>query len=565
MTVRVRGIGAAPGVAVGRAVVWLEQRLEAGARPGAGPETELARLAAAVQMSREQLRDLAAGLALAAGEKEAQIFRIHLLLLDDPMLAGAAKQAIEREGLSAEQAVARTTRQLVAQFQALRDNYLRQRAADVEDIGRRLLANLAGEGPRPASGIVVARNLTPSEAALLAAQNALAVVTEEGGPTGHMAILARALRLPAVVGAQGALAQVRDGDLLAVDGTSGEVIVDPDDATVVACCRRIEEQRVLHARVQALRDLPAVTPDGFRITLAANIATPAEVDAALEAGAEAVGVFRTEYLFVNRAEPPSEDEQYEAYRDVLSRMAPRRVIVRTMDLGGDKQAAVWDGAPEPNPALGLRGIRFALAREPLFRSQLRALVRASDAGNLAVMLPMIADLAEVRRARRLLGAIQEELGVAAPVSLGVMVETPAAALLATELAAETDFLSIGTNDLTQYVLAADRLNPAMAGLYDPYHPAVLRLMRAVAEAAGRQGKWAGVCGEMGADPLAAPLFVGMGMAELSMVPAAIPAVKDAIRRVRRSDAEALVEETLAHPSAGEIRDCLARFARERMT
>ena len=565
MTVRVRGIGAAPGVAVGRAVVWREQGLEAGTGPGAGPQAELERLAAAVQMSREQLRDLAAGLALAAGEKEAQIFRIHLLLLDDPMLAGAAKQAIEREGLSAEQAVARTAGQLVAQFQALRDNYLRQRAADVEDIGRRLLANLAGEGPRPASGIVVARNLTPSEAALLAAQNALAVVTEEGGPTGHMAILARALRLPAVVGAQGALAQVRDGDLLAVDGTSGEVIVDPDDATVVACCRRMGEQRVLHARLHALKDLPAVTPDGFRITLAANIATPAEVDAALEAGAEAVGVFRTEYLFVNRAEPPSEDEQYEAYRDVLSRMAPRRVIVRTMDLGGDKQAAVWDGAPEPNPALGLRGIRFALAREPLFRSQLRALVRASDAGNLAVMLPMIADLAEVRRARRLLGAIQEELGVAAPVSLGVMVETPAAALLAAELAAETDFLSIGTNDLTQYVLAADRLNPAMAGLYDPYHPAVLRLMRAVAEAAGRQGKWAGVCGEMGADPLAAPLFVGMGMAELSMVPAAIPAVKDAIRRVRRSDAEALVEETLAHPSAAEIRDCLARFARERMT
>jgi phosphotransferase system enzyme I (PtsI) len=559
-----QGIGAAPGIAVGRAVVWREQRLEAGTGPGAGPQAELARLAAALQTSREQLRDLAAGLATAAGEKEAQIFRIHLLLLDDPMLAGAVKQAIEREGLSAEQAVARTAGQLVAQFQALKDNYLRQRASDVEDIGRRLLANLAGEGPRPASGIIVARNLTPSEAALLAAQNALAVVTEEGGPAGHMAILARALHLPAVVGAHAALAQVRDGDLLAVDGTTGEVIVDPDDATVAACRRRMEEQRVLDARLDALKALPAITPDGFRIALAANIATPAEVDAALEAGAEAVGVFRTEYLFVNRAAAPSEDEQYEAYRDVLSRMAPRRVIVRTMDLGGDKQAAVWDGAPEPNPALGLRGIRFALAREPLFRSQLRALIRASGAGNLAVMLPMIADLAEVRRARRLLGAIQEELGITAPVSLGVMVETPAAALLAAELAAETDFLSIGTNDLTQYVLAADRLNPAVASLYDPFHPAVLRLMQAVAQAAGRQGKWAGVCGEMGADPLAAPLFIGMGMAELSMVPAAIPAVKDAIRRVRKSDAETLLEQALAQASAAEVRDCLARFGRERM-
>ncbi len=565
MMVRLQGIGAAPGVAMGPAAHWRERHSETGARSGAGPEAELARLAAAVEASREQLRELAARVAAAAGESEARIFHVHRLLLDDPLLIGAVKAAIEREGLSAERAVARVSSQLVAQFQGLTDATLRERAADVEDLGRRLLANLAGEGPRSASGIVVARMLTPSEVSLLAGQGAQAVVTEEGGPAGHMAILARALRLPAVVGAHGALAAVCEGDLLVVDGASGEVIVRPDEEAAAAFRGRLAEQHLAHARLTGLRNLPAVTLDGFRIELAANIATPAEVDGALEAGAESVGVFRTEYLYVNRAEPPSEGEQFEAYRGVLARMAPRRVIIRTIDLGGDKPAAGWDLAAEPNPALGLRGIRFALAREPLFRTQLRALVRASSAGNLAVMLPMIADLAEVRRARRMLDAVREELGVSAPVSLGVMVETPAAALLASELAAETDFLSIGTNDLTQYVLAADRMNPAVAELYDPFHPAVLRLLRAVSEAARRHGKWAGVCGEMGGDPLAAPLLVGLAMAELSMAPAAIPAVKDAIRRTRKSDAEALAAEALALASAAGVRERLARFARERMS
>jgi phosphotransferase system enzyme I (PtsI) len=565
MMVRLEGIGAAPGVAVGPAAVWRERPSGMAARAGAGPEAERARLAAAVETSREQLRELAERIAAAAGESEARIFQVHSLLLDDPLLTGAAREAIDRGGLSAEQAVARVSAELVAQFQALKDATLRDRAADVEDLGRRLLANLAGEGPRSASGIVVARMLTPSEVSLLAAQGAQGVVTEEGGAAGHMAILARALGLPAVVAVQGALAAVCEGDLLVVDGASGEVIVRPDSDTAEACRRRTARQRFAQARLSELRALPAVTPDGFRMEMAANIAQPAEVDAALEAGAEAVGVFRTEYLFVNRAEPPSEDEQYEAYREVLARMAPRRVIIRTIDLGGDKPAAGWDLPPEPNPALGLRGIRFALARAPLFRTQLRALVRAAGAGHLAVMLPMIAGLEEVRRARRLLEAVREELGTAAPVSLGVMVETPAAALLAAELAAEADFLSIGTNDLTQYVLAADRTNPAVADLYDPFHPAVLRLMRMVSDAARRHGKWAGVCGEMGGDPLAAPLLVGLGMAELSMIPAAIPAVKHVIRRALRSDAEALAAEALALTSAAEVRDRLTRFARERLS
>ena len=531
-----RGIGAAPGLAAGRAVVWQDQGLAAGERSGAGAAVELARLEAAVQASREQLHALIAGLAVA----EVSIFRVHLLLLGDPMLIDAVKGAIERDGVSAAHAVACATSDLVAQFRALGDSYLRDRAADVEDLGRRLLANLTGAPRRAASGIVVARNLTPSDIGLLAEQKALGLVTEEGGPTGHMAILARALGLPAVVGACGVLASICEGDLLAIDGASGEVIVKPDELTLAAFNRRLKEQQAVHAHWGERRHHPAVTRDGYRVEIAANIGGPAEVEAALEAGAEAIGVFRTEYLFVNRAEPPSEDEQYEAYRLVLAGMGARRVIIRTMDIGGDKPAAGWDFPAEPNPALGMRGIRFALARPALFRCQLRALVRASDTGNLALMLPMVTSLAEVRQARAHLEAVQEELGVAAPIPLGVMVETPAAAVLAAELAAEADFLSLGTNDLTQYVLAVDRLNSSVAALYQPMHPAVLRLMRTACDAAVRAGKWAGVCGEMAADPEATPLLIAMGIAELSMAPAAIPAVKDAVRQVCKSEAEALL-------------------------
>ena len=533
---KIAGIGAAPGLAAGRAVVWQDQAVAAAERTGAGAVVERARLEAAVQASREQLQALIAALAVA----EARIFQVHLLLLEDPMLMDAVKAAIDGGGVSAAHAVACATSDLVAQFRALSDGYLRERAADVEDLGRRLLANLTGGPRRAASGIVVARSLTPSDIGLLAEQKALGLVTEEGGRTAHMAILARALNLPAVVGAGGVLARIREGDLVAVDGASGEVIVNPDECTLAAFNRRQEEQQSFEVRFAERKHLPAVTRDGVRVEVAANIGTPEEVEAALEAGAEGIGVFRTEYLFTGRAAPPAEDEQFEAYRSVLARMAPRQVIIRTIDLGGDKPAAGWDFPAEPNPALGMRGIRFALARPALFRTQLRALVRSAGAGNLALMLPMVSSVAEVRQARVLLQAVQEELGMHDAIPLGVMVETPAAAVLAEELAAETDFLSIGTNDLTQYVLAVDRVNSAVAGLYDPFHPAVLRLMRSAAEAAQRAGKWAGVCGEMAADPQAAPLLIAMGITELSMAPSAIPGVKDAIRRTSKRDAEALL-------------------------
>ncbi len=400
-------------------------------------------------------------------------------------------------------------------------------------MGQRLIGNLSGSSKiapeAPGPGILVARNVTPSDTALLDCGQTLAIVTEEGGSAGHAAILARALNLVAVAGVKDVLSHVRDGDWLVVDGATGELLVDPDEETLGRWRRRMDEERLERERLASLRELPAVTPDGFRIVLEANIADPGEAGQALAAGAEGVGVFRTEYLFVNRRTPPSEEEQFEAYREVLSKMAPRRVVVRTMDIGGDKEVACWRLPEEPNPALGMRGIRLSFARIEDFRCQLRALVRAADAGNLAILLPMITGVEEVRRARALIHEIHGE-----SIPLGIMIETPAAALLAGELAQEADFFSIGTNDLIQYVLAADRMSQFAGSLYQPFHPAVLRLMNYVALVARQSGKRVAVCGEMAADPLATPLFIAMEMDELSMSPAAIPAIKDAIRGYHQS-------------------------------
>jgi phosphotransferase system enzyme I (PtsI) len=572
MTTHFKGIGAAPGIAIGKAILWRREEPAAEGAPALGPEAELARLGPALKETRRQLRDLARTVAAQAGDKEARIFQAHLLLIDDPLLMREIKDNMEQERLRAEEAVNRAVVRLAGKFEALPDNYLRERAADIRDVGQRLVSNLSrGSSAAPGgpeSGILVARNLTPSEIALLDRGKILAVVTEEGGGTGHAAILARALNLVAVTGVKDILSAVRGGDWLVVDGATGELIVRPDEETLELSRQQGREERLGRERLASLRDLAAVTPDGFRTVLEANIAAPSEAGQALAAGAEGIGLFRTEYLFVNRMTPPSEEEQFEAYREVLSKMAPRRVVIRTMDIGGDKGIACWDLPQEPNPALGMRGIRLSLEREGDFRCQLRALMRAAAAGNLAILLPMIADIGEVRRTRQLLDQIRDEIAGAGrrapgPIPLGIMIETPAAAILVGDLAQEADFFSIGTNDLIQYLLAADRTSESAVSLYQPFHPAVLRLMSYVALVARQSGKRVAVCGEMAADPLAAPLFVGMEMDELSMNPAAIPAVKDAIRRTTRTAAAALLNEALRLGAAAEAVELLRSFREER--
>jgi phosphoenolpyruvate-protein phosphotransferase len=570
-----KGTGASAGIAAGRVVVRPAEAAPPAEPPPGDRQQEAARFTAALTESRRQLTEIAQAVRRQAGEREAQIFAAHLAMLDDPLLAGAIRAYIERDGLAAGQAVERAVAELAARFLALPDALLRARADDIRDLGARLLRNLRGQADAaPVAGhgagaILCAEDTTPSEIASLDTEQELGVVTERGAVNSHAAILARALGIPLVIGVQDACHRLRAGALVIVDGASGEVLVEPDQEALARYAGRRQTPAAA-----AGDDSPAVTLDGFRVELAANIGSVKEAAAALAAGAEAVGVLRTEFLFLDRTTPPSEEEQFQAYAAVLRALAPRRVVIRTADIGGDKEAA-YLALPSPqselrtphstfrtgeNPALGLRGIRLSLRQEAMFRTQLRALLRAAPFGNLAILLPMVCDVSEVRRARELIAHVHAELQRSdlGPIGLGVMVETPAAAVLAAELAEQADFLSIGTNDLTQYVLAADRTDPAVAEWYQPLHPAVLRLVAATVEAANRAGKWAAICGEVAADPLAAPLFVGMGVRELSMAPASIPAVKQAIRRLRKADAASLLSEALKSKEAAEVVELLSR-------
>jgi len=571
-----KGTGASAGIAAGRVVVRAADAAPPAEPPPGDRQQEAARFAAALADSKRQVTEIAQAVRRQAGEREAQIFAAHLAMLEDPLLAGAIRAYIEREGLAAGQAVERAVAELAARFLALPDALLRSRADDIRDLGARLLRNLRGRADAAhaaghgAGAILCAQDTTPSEIASLDREQELGVVTERGAVNSHAAILARALGIPLVIGVQDACHRLRAGEMVIVDGASGEVLVEPDQETLA---RYAGWRQTCTAA--AGDDSPAVTLDGFRVELAANIGSVKEAAAALAAGAEAVGVLRTEFLFLDRTAPPSEEEQFQAYAAVLRALAPRRVVIRTADIGGDKEAA-WLALPSPqcelrtphstfrtgeNPALGLRGIRLSLRLEEMFRTQLRALLRAAPFGNLAILLPMVCDVSEVRRARELIARVHAELQRSGlgPIGLGVMVETPAAAVLAAELAEQADFLSIGTNDLTQYVLAADRTDQAVAEWYQPLHPAVLRLVAATVEAANRAGKWAAICGEVAADPLAAPLFVGMGVRELSMTPASIPAVKQAIRRWRKADAASLLSEALKSKEAAEVVELLSRL------
>jgi phosphoenolpyruvate-protein phosphotransferase len=577
-----KGTGASAGIAAGRVVVRAADAALPAEPPPGDRQQEAARFAAALAESRRQLTEIAQAVRRQAGEREAQIFAAHLAMLDDPLLAGAIRAYIERDGLAAGQAVGRAVAELAARFLALPDALLRSRADDIRDLGARLLRNLRGQADaaHAVGAVLCAQDTTPSEIASLDTEQELGVVTERGAVNSHAAILARALGIPLVIGVQDACQRLRAGELVIVDGANGAIVVEPDQEALA----RYAGQRQTRTAA-AGDDSPAVTLDGFRVELAANIGSVKEAAAALAAGAEAVGVLRTEFLFLDRTAPPSEEEQFQAYAAVLRALAPRRVVIRTADIGGDKEAA-YLALPCPqsalrtphstfrageNPALGLRGIRLSLRQEEMFRTQLRALLRAAPFGNLAILLPMVCDVSEVQRAKELIGSVQEDLqrsglgpwtrrgGDLGPIGLGVMVETPAAAVLAAELAEEADFLSVGTNDLTQYVLAADRTDPAVAEWYQPLHPAVLRLVAATVGAANRAGKWAAICGEIAADPHAAPLFVGMGVRELSMTPASIPAVKQAIRRWRKADAEVLLSEALKLKEAAEVVELLSRL------
>jgi phosphoenolpyruvate-protein phosphotransferase/dihydroxyacetone kinase phosphotransfer subunit len=556
------GVAASPGYAVGEARrsrvpdIVVPDDLEAGS-----PDDERAALDSALAAIREDIARQRDDARARLGAGRAAIFDAHLLFLQDEALLGPVARAIDT-GAPAPRAWRDTMDALTRTWEALDDAYLRERAGDLRSVGRQVLARLLGaDDPRPqldAAGILVAVDLEPADTVGLDPAICLGIATARGGPTSHAAVLARALAIPAVVGLGDAIATIPDGTPLALDGVAGVVHVRPD-AALAAELRAARDERTATLREARTRAHgPAVTLDGETIEVAANIGTPVEVPAAVEAGADGVGLFRTEFLFMGRDAMPDEDEQEAAYRAAADALDGRPLLVRTLDAGADKPLPYLGQDPEANPFLGVRGLRLGLTRPELLDAQLRALLRVAAERPVRVMFPMVATLAELLAARSALDRARTATGVDAPIEVGVMIEVPSAALTAAHMAAEVDFFSVGTNDLTQYTLAADRGNDHVAALTDPLHPAVLRLIAMAADAARAREAWVGVCGELAGDASACALLLGLGVRELSMSAPAIATVKDAVRATRLDDAERLAAEALAAPDAEAVRALLER-------
>lgn len=558
------GIAAAPGVAIGRVV---RHSLELPPLPDAAgtPGEERARLDAAVTAMSARLERLGELAAQGADAEASEIFEAHAMFLEDDEFAGAARRKVDAPGTPAERAVQRTVDDLAGEFEALGDEYFAQRAIDIRDIGAQLIRILMGLDVGGLEGIdqpsiIVATDLTPSETVTIPPGLALAFCTELGSPTSHTAILARAMGVPAVVGVGSA--GIETGATVAVDGSTGTVWVEPDAETVARLRRLMEEEQETRRVAQQRADLPATSTDGVTVEVVANVGGPADAVRAVEAGAEGVGLFRTEFLFIDRGQAPDEEEQYEAYRAVFEAMGDRPVVVRTLDVGGDKNVPGIELGLELNPFLGKRGLRLTLDATGLFRTQLRAVLRAATGANLKLMFPMVTLVSEILAARQAVAEAAASLAAEGQVftqdfEVGIMIEVPAAAVMADVLAAHVDFFSIGTNDLTQYTLAADRTNPSVAPMADSFHPAVLRLVGTVIDAAHAAGKWVGMCGELAGDPLIAPVLLGLGLDEWSMNPPAIPLVKERVRALSVEECRPIARRCLAADSAQAVRSILA--------
>jgi len=564
---RLVGVGASPGIAIGVAHV-LSSRIEIHERRIAieQVEPEISRFEQALAETDAQLARIQAQIAEREGdEHQYRILEAHRLMLSDVHLVERARRIIRDEQTGAEWAVRKALNQIQAVFERIEDPYFRDRKSDVALVGERLLRNLVGLGDStspedaPKGSIAVAHELSPADAAQLGRAETLGFCTEGGGRTSHTAIVARALGLPYVVGVEGLSHRVWSGMTLVIDGFRGEVILDPDAAALRRYEARADVHRTRAHRLAAIRDVPSQTSDAVPIHLAANIEMLEEIPIAVDLGAEEVGLFRTEFLYLERAELPSEDEQYAHAVAALKSVGARRVTFRTLDLGGDKLPPSVRIPSGTNPAMGLRSIRFSLRREDVFRTQLRALYRAGAVGNMQILFPLISGVAELRAAKSICAEVCEELareGIphGRNIPLGVMVETPSAALIPDLLAAECDFLSIGTNDLIQYALAADREDEHVGYLYHPLHPAILRALRATVEAADKLGKPVAMCGDMAGDPMLCWILLGLGLRSLSMAPRQVPLVKSIIRSTNVREAQQLLQQALTMSTESEIEE-----------
>jgi phosphotransferase system enzyme I (PtsI) len=526
----------------------------------------------ALVLTRQQIQEVQHKVSLALNAHEASIFDAHLLVLDDPTLIDSVTNLIQSKKINVEAAFQEFAQKYTATLSAIDDAYLRERVADMRDVTSRIMNNLLGNLQHQALQelrepcIIIADDLSPSEVAVMDRKVVLGFGTDAGSKTSHMAIMARSLQTPAVVGLKDASLKVKSGAHVLLDGYNGSIVVNPTDQTLFQYGQLVRRQASIEEKLRAIQSLAAITLDGLKITLSANIGQTGDIQAVQEFGGEGVGLFRTEYLFLNRDTLPSEDEQCEAYRKVAAALKPAPVIIRTLDLGGDKFLPHLQIPVEMNPFLGWRAIRFCLEERAVFRAQLRAILRASAEGNVKIMYPMVSNHNELDQANALVELYKNELRAEKiafdeNLEIGVMIEIPSAAVSADMLAKRVKFFSLGTNDLIQYALAVDRLNERIAHLYEPTHPAVLRLIKWTTEAADRHGLWCGVCGEMAGDPYMTPLLLGLGARELSMAPPLLPRVKFLIRRLKMDDALELAKFALNCESGREILERSQALAR----
>ncbi|HDZ8672147.1 TPA: phosphoenolpyruvate--protein phosphotransferase [Staphylococcus aureus] len=572
MSKLIKGIAASDGVAIAKAYLLVEPDLTFDKNEKVTDvEGEVAKFNNAIEASKVELTKIRNNAEVQLGADKAAIFDAHLLVLDDPELIQPIQDKIKNENANAASALTDVTTQFVTIFESMDNEYMKERAADIRDVSKRVLSHILGvELPNPSmideSVVIVGNDLTPSDTAQLNKEFVQGFATNIGGRTSHSAIMSRSLEIPAIVGTKSITQEVKQGDMIIVDGLNGDVIVNPTEDELIAYQDKRERYFADKKELQKLRDADTVTVDGVHAELAANIGTPNDLPGVIENGAQGIGLYRTEFLYMGRDQMPTEEEQFEAYKEVLEAMDGKRVVVRTLDIGGDKELSYLNLPEEMNPFLGYRAIRLCLAQQDIFRPQLRALLRASVYGKLNIMFPMVATINEFREAKAILLEEKENLkneghDISDDIELGIMVEIPATAALADVFAKEVDFFSIGTNDLIQYTLAADRMSERVSYLYQPYNPSILRLVKQVIEASHKEGKWTGMCGEMAGDETAIPFLLGLGLDEFSMSATSILKARRQINGLSKNEMTELANRAVDCATQEEVIELVNNYVK----
>lgn len=563
MTKVIKGIAASDGIAAAKAYMLVQPDLSFTEKTVDDVDAEVARLEAAVETSKQDLEVIKQKAAQNLGEEEAQVFEAHLTILSDPELFGQINEKIKNDKVNAESALKSVTDMFISMFESMTDNkYMQERAGDIRDVTKRVMSHLLGvKLPNPAlineEVVIVAHDLTPSDTAQLDRNYVKGFITDIGGRTSHSAIMSRTLEIPAVVGSGSATSDIQEGQMVIIDGLDGEALVEPTAEELADYEGRAKAFADQKAEWKLLKDAKSLTKDGKQVKLAANIGTPKDVEGANDNGAEAVGLFRSEFLYMDAAELPSEEDQFQAYKQALEGMDGKQVVVRTMDIGGDKELPYLPLPEEENPFLGYRAIRISLDRQDIFRTQLRALLRASEFGRLAIMFPMIATVQEFKDAKAIFEEekaklVAEGVAVSDDIEVGMMMEIPAATMIADKLAKYVDFFSIGTNDLIGYTMAADRGNERVSYLYQPYNPSILRMVKRTIDASHAEGKWTGMCGEMAGDQTAVPLLVGLGLDEFSMSATSVLKTRSLLKKLDSAKMEELANKALDCETSEEV-------------